>query len=94
IRLAIQATKSRLDLPIMVTISDNGVGIPDDLQPNIFDPFVSTKVEGTGLGLALVAKRVDDHVGIIDLESGPSGTAFRILLPMSKSQESGEVNDG
>ncbi len=94
IRLAIQATKSRLDLPIMVTISDNGVGIPDDLQPNIFDPFVSTKVEGTGLGLALVAKLVDDHGGIIDLESGPSGTTFRILLPMSKSQESGEVNDG
>ena len=56
IRLAVQASKSRLDLPIMVTIQDNGPGIPEDLQMNIFDPFVSTKIEGTGLGLALVSK--------------------------------------
>lgn len=86
IRLAVQAAKSRLDLPIMVTVSDNGSGISEDLEPHIFDPFVSTKLEGTGLGLALVAKLIDDHGGIIDLESSAQGTTFRILLPMQKEQ--------
>ena len=94
IRLAVQAARSRLDLPIMVTIADNGPGIPEDLQPNIFDPFVSTKMEGTGLGLALVAKLVDDHGGIIDLDTGPDGTTFRILLPMQKADETDGENDG
>ena len=87
IRLAVQASKSRLDLPIMVTIQDNGPGIPEDLQPHIFDPFVSTKLEGTGLGLALVAKFIDDHGGIIDLESNKDGTTFRILLPVLQNQQ-------
>ena len=82
-----QASKSRLDLPIMVTIQDNGPGIPEDLQPHIFDPFVSTKVDGTGLGLALVAKLTDDHGGIIDLESNKDGTTFRILLPVLQNQQ-------
>ena len=87
IRLAVQASKSRLDLPIMVTIQDNGPGIPEDLQPHIFDPFVSTKVDGTGLGLALVAKLTDDHGGIIDLECNKDGTTFRILLPVLQNQQ-------
>ncbi len=87
IRLAVQAAKSRLDLPIMVTITDNGPGIPEDLRPNIFDPFVSTKLEGTGLGLALVAKLIDEHGGIIDLDTASSGTTFRILLPMLKDDD-------
>tara|TARA_Y100001934_G_scaffold219028_1_gene260491 strand:+ start:6768 stop:7865 length:1098 start_codon:yes stop_codon:yes gene_type:complete len=87
IRLAVQAARSRFDLPIMVTIADNGPGIPEDLQPNIFDPFVSTKLDGTGLGLALVTKLVDDHGGIIDFDTGPDGTKFRILLPMQKNGE-------
>ena len=77
----------------MVTIADNGPGIPEDLQPNIFDPFVSTKMEGTGLGLALVTKLVDDHGGIIDLDTGPDGTTFRILLPMQKNGEAAVDDD-
>ena len=93
IRLAVQAARSRLDLAIMVTIADNGPGIPEDLQPNIFDPFVSTKMEGTGLGLALVTKLVDDHGGIIDLDTGPDGTTFRILLPMQKNGEAAVDDD-
>ena len=93
IRLAVQAARSRFDLPIMVTIADNGPGIPEDLQPNIFDPFVSTKLDGTGLGLALVTKLVDDHGGIIDFDTGPDGTKFRILLPMQKNGEAAG-NDG
>ncbi|MGB0553480.1 MAG: two-component system sensor histidine kinase NtrB [Alphaproteobacteria bacterium] len=94
IRLAIPAAKSRLDLPIMVTVGDNGPGIPEDLEPHIFDPFVSTKMEGTGLGLALVAKLVDDHGGIIDLESSSEGSAFRILLPMQTVDEQADANAG
>jgi len=94
IRLAVPAAKSRLDLPIMVTVADNGPGIPEDLEPHIFDPFVSTKMEGTGLGLALVAKLIDDHGGIIDLESSSDGSTFHILLPMQTFNGQADINAG
>jgi two-component system nitrogen regulation sensor histidine kinase GlnL len=94
VRLAVPAVESRLDLPIMVTVADNGPGIPEDLEPHIFDPFVSTKMDGTGLGLALVAKLVDDHGGIIDLDSSLDGSKFCILLPMQNSNQQVDVNVG
>src|SRR6185437_13438236 len=65
-RLAVPGSKTRLDVPLLVTIRDNGLGISEDIRPHLFEPFVSTKVSGSGLGLALVAKIVGDHGGLID----------------------------
>ena len=60
---------------------DNGPGVPEELMPHLFDPFVTTKPNGSGLGLALVAKIIGDHGGIIECESQPRRTMFRVLMP-------------
>jgi two-component system nitrogen regulation sensor histidine kinase GlnL len=76
---------TRLELPLVVTVEDNGAGIPEDLRPHLFDPFVTTKVGGKGLGLALVAKIVGDHGGVIEFDSAPRRTVFKVLLPVAVS---------
>ncbi|MEO5374910.1 MAG: ATP-binding protein [Alphaproteobacteria bacterium] len=85
VRVAVPASNTRLNLPLAVSIQDNGSGIPSDLWPHLFDPFVTTRPTGTGLGLALVAKMVSDHGGLIEFDSQPGRTVFRVMLPVATS---------
>lgn len=71
---------------IAVTISDNGPGVPEALLGNLFDPFVTSKPGGRGLGLPLVAKLVRAHDGVIEFQSKPGATRFTVLLPISDNQ--------
>ena len=68
-------------LPLQIEIIDNGPGLPDGIAADIFDPFVSGKENGTGLGLALVSKIISDHGGWISVNSVPGQTVFRLSLP-------------
>jgi two-component system, NtrC family, nitrogen regulation sensor histidine kinase GlnL len=81
VRLSLPGAKTRISLPLEFCVRDNGPGVPEELMPHLFDPFVTTKPTGSGLGLALAAKIVGDHGGIIECESQPRRTVFRILMP-------------
>jgi two-component system nitrogen regulation sensor histidine kinase GlnL len=88
-RLAVPGSTDRLELPLTVSVRDNGRGIPDDIRPHLFEPFVSTKSGGSGLGLALVAKILGDHGGLIEVDSRPGRTEFRLHLPVLSEREAG-----
>ena len=81
VRIAVPGSNERVHLPLQVSVRDNGPGIDEDIRGNLFEPFVTTKRGGQGLGLALVAKLVADQGGLIECDSRPGRTAFRLSLP-------------
>lgn len=92
VRLAVPGSNQRVHLPLVVTVRDNGPGINDDMRLDLFKPFVTSKPSGSGLGLALVAKIVADHGGLIEVDSRPGRTEFALHLPVI-SEETGETED-
>jgi two-component system nitrogen regulation sensor histidine kinase GlnL len=82
VRMRVSGSPHPVALPLEFCVRDNGPGVSSAIMGNLFDPFVTNKASGTGLGLALVAKIVGDHGGIIECESHPRRTTFRVLMPM------------
>jgi two-component system nitrogen regulation sensor histidine kinase GlnL len=81
---------SQASLPLQVEIIDDGPGIPPEIAQEIFEPFVSGRENGTGLGLALVSKIVSEHDGWISVDSVPGRTVFRISLPVAPKDSGGK----
>ena len=67
-----------------IAVRDRGPGIPADARERVFEPFFTTRAGGTGLGLAIVKRIVDDHHGIIRVDTGPAGTTFVIRMPANR----------
>jgi two-component system nitrogen regulation sensor histidine kinase GlnL len=84
IRLSVAGTREKISLPLEFCVHDNGPGVPADLVPHLFDPFITTKTNGSGLGLALVAKIIGGHGGIVECDSQGNRTTFRVLMPASR----------
>ncbi|QFS83466.1 Nitrogen regulation protein NR(II) [Roseivivax sp. THAF40] len=78
-----RADGSGQTLPLQIEIIDDGPGLPEDIRGDVFEPFVSGRENGTGLGLALVSKIISDHDGWISVDSVPGRTVFRISLPLA-----------
>ncbi|MEJ0094749.1 MAG: ATP-binding protein [Methylocella sp.] len=93
VRLQIPGVKAPVSLPLEFCVRDNGSGVTDEVMPYLFDPFITTKATGSGLGLALVAKIIGDHGGTIECESLPRRTTFRVLLPMAPRNAQGSERD-
>lgn len=89
VRLSVPGTEDMVSLPLEFCVQDNGPGVPDDLLPHLFEPFITTKTNGSGLGLALVAKIIGDHGGVIECDSQRGKTVFRILMPAFTTSDSG-----
>jgi two-component system nitrogen regulation sensor histidine kinase GlnL len=70
----------RSTFPIEISVTDNGLGIPENILDQVFMPFVTSKKEGQGLGLPLVAKIASAHGGIVEFKSEQGKTTFSLLL--------------
>lgn len=85
VRMRVGGNSETVSLPLEVSVIDNGGGISEEILPYLFDPFVTTKTNGSGLGLALVAKIIGDHGGVIECAVEGGRTVFRTLLPVMSS---------
>ncbi len=81
VRMTSPGNKRPMSLPIEICIIDNGDGVSDDIRDFMFEPFVTSKTNGSGLGLALAAKIIGDHGGVIDCSRDDGRTVMRVLLP-------------
>jgi two-component system nitrogen regulation sensor histidine kinase GlnL len=93
IRLTLPNSSTRVSLPLEISVIDNGPGVPEEIRSYLFDPFVTTKAKGTGLGLAMVAKIVNDHGGVIECDTEQRQTAFRLLMPMHRESRRAKQRD-
>ena len=84
-RMSAATPSQRTHVPVQVEVIDDGVGIPEDIRDHIFDPFVTKKTGGSGLGLAMVASVVADHGGMVEVESMPGATLFRTNFPVASA---------
>lgn len=81
-----QADGSQARLPLQIEVIDDGPGLPPDIANDIFEPFISGRENGTGLGLALVSKLIHDGGGWISVDSVPGKTTFRVSLPQAPAE--------
>lgn len=86
VKLAMQGNKTQ-NLPLQIEIIDNGRGVPDTLISEIFDPFVTSKSNGTGLGLSLVSKIIASHGGLVECTSRDGRTVFSVRLPVWREKK-------
>jgi len=94
-KLRIEVRDTSLDdrKGIGIKFSDTGPGVPENLREEIFNPFVTTKKSGVGLGLSIVSKIVDGHHGSIRVENGTQGGAvFNLFFPAAKTASADEVS--
>lgn len=87
VRLAVPGSGARVELPLEISVIDNGPGVSAELASRLFEPFVSSKSDGRGLGLSLVAKVVGDHGGVVEFDSEPGMTVFRLMLPAADDRD-------
>ena len=76
-----------IENPVALRVSDNGPGIPADLQQRLFEPFATGRVGGTGLGLAIVQRAVEAHRGLVLVDTTPGGTTFTVYFPAARRKE-------
>jgi len=94
VRVRANGAADRQRAPLEVRVQDNGPGVPPNVRDHLFEPFITTKSQGTGLGLTLVAKLVADHGGAIDFTSEPGRTAFQVHLPIEPVETAKPASEG